>query len=124
MTGRLREKIIDSLSDPASRRIIEAVISKSKTAGEIEKDLNLSQSTLYRKISELKACGLLMIDEFVFRQDSRREALYACPFTELRLKLSPKEIELELIETTQSAERKWFTLFFSKQTSASQSELP
>lgn len=114
--------IVASLSDPESRQIIRAVIAKPKTVAEIEKELSIPRSTLYRKLSEMKECGILMVEEFAIRQDGRREALYACPFTELRLKPGLKEVELELIETKESVERKWFELFFSKRGYASESE--
>lgn len=86
-----------------------------KTAVDIEKKLDLPQSTLYRKISELKECGLLMVEEYAVRQDGRREALFACPFAEVRFKAGREEIELELVETKEGLEKKWFALFFSKQ---------
>jgi DNA-binding transcriptional ArsR family regulator len=54
VTGRIKEMMIANLSDPVSRRIITAVYEKPKTAVEMEKGLDLPQSTLYRKISELK----------------------------------------------------------------------
>ena len=86
-----------------------------KSAVEIEKEIGLPESTLYRKISELKECGLLMIEEYTISHDGRKEALYACPFVEVRFKAGREEIELELIETKESLERKWFALFFSKE---------
>jgi hypothetical protein len=54
VAGRNKELMIASLADPESRSIIIAVMAKPKAAVEIEKELGLPQSTLYRKISELK----------------------------------------------------------------------
>lgn len=115
VAGHLKERMIASLADPESRRIIATVLAKPKTAVEIEKELGLPQSTLYRKISELKDCGLLMVEKFVVRLDGRREALYACPFSEVRIKAEQGEIGLEVIQTEESLETKWFELFFSGQ---------
>lgn len=115
MTGPLRERMLASLADPESQRILIAVVAKPKTTAEIEKEVGLPQSTVYRKISELKECGLLMVERYVVRPDGRREAVYACPFTELRLKALDGEIELEVIQTEESLEKRWFELFFSKQ---------
>jgi len=91
-----------------------AVIEEPKTAIEIEKGLGLPQSTLYRKISELKDCGLLMTESFAVREDGRREAVYACPFSEVRFKAEQGVIELEVIQTEESLRKRWFELFFSK----------
>jgi DNA-binding transcriptional ArsR family regulator len=115
VAGHLKERMIASLADSESRKIIVAVIAKPKTAVEIEKETELSQSTLYRKISELKECGLLMVERFTVRLDGRREALYACPFTEVRFIATQGGVELELIETEESLEKRWFELFFSRQ---------
>jgi predicted transcriptional regulator len=115
VAGHLKERMITSLADSESRKIIVAVIAKPKTAVEIEKETDLPQSTLYRKISELKECGLLMVERFTVRLDGRREALYVCPFAEVRFKATQGEIELELIQTEQSLEKRWFELFFSGQ---------
>lgn len=115
VVGHLKEMMIASLSDPDSRRIIRAVMVRPKSAVEIEKELDLPQSTLYRKISDLKECGLLMVEKYAISYDGRKEALYACPFTEVRFKVGREEIELELIETKESLERRWFALFFARQ---------
>lgn len=118
MAGTLKERIIASLADPESRRIIIAVMAKPKTASEVEKEVDLPQSTLYRKISELKECGLLMIERFAVRINGRKEALYACPFTEVRFKAVQGEIELEVIQTEESLAKRWFELFYSRQESS------
>lgn len=115
VSGRLKEMMIASLSDSESRRIIIAVMAKPKTAVEIETELGVPQSTLYRKISELRECGLLMVEMFEVRPDGRREAVYVCPFAEVRFTAGRGEIELEVIQTEESLEKRWFDLFFSRQ---------
>jgi predicted transcriptional regulator len=115
VVGPLKERIIACLSDSDCRKIVTAVMVEPKTSVDIEKELGLPQSTLYRKISELRECGLLMVDRFVIKPDGRREALYACPFAEVRFKAGQGEIELEVIQTEESLEKRWFELFFSGQ---------
>jgi DNA-binding transcriptional ArsR family regulator len=114
VAGHLKERMIASLADPESRKIITAVIKKPKTAVDIEKETDLPQSTVYRKISELRECGLLMVERFIVRLDGRREALYSCPFTEVRFMATQGGIELELVQTEESLEKRWFELFFSR----------
>jgi predicted transcriptional regulator len=115
VAGPLKERMLASLADPESQRILITVVAKPKTTAEIEKVVGLPQSTVYRKISELKGSGLLMIERYAIRPDGRREAVYACPFAELRFKAVDGETELEVIQTEESLERRWFELFFSKQ---------
>jgi predicted transcriptional regulator len=113
VAGPLRERMIASLSDPESREIITAVLAKPRTAVEIEEELNMPQSTLYRKITELKECGLLMIDRFLVKLDGRREAIYAVPFAEIRFKALEGQIEVEVVQTEESVTKRWFELFFT-----------
>jgi predicted transcriptional regulator len=113
-SGQIKERLIASFADPESQRIVLAVLARPKTSVEMEKELSLPPSTLYRKISELKECGLLMVEKFAIRQDGRREAVYACPFVEIRFKVEKGNIELDLIQTEESVAKRWFELFFSK----------
>ena len=76
--------------------------------------LGMTQSTLYRKISSLRACGLLMVDRFLVSPDGKREALYVCTFTEISLKAVNGRMELSLVETERSRERRWLTAFFAE----------
>ncbi len=77
-------------------------------------ELGLTQSTLYRKISALRSCGLLMVDRFLVSDDGKREALYVTTFTEMTLKAVNGRMELDLVETTRSRERRWLTAFFAE----------
>jgi hypothetical protein len=114
VTGDLRQKIINQLADPESHNIIASVLREQKTAAMIGEELDLPPSTLYRKISELKECRLLMIDSFAFRLDGKREARYACTFSEISFRAEGNEIELEIIPSKRSLEKRWFELFFSR----------
>jgi predicted transcriptional regulator len=108
----LRERMLIQLADPDSYQIIASVLKGSKSAIAIGRELNLPSSTLYRKISELKECALLMTDTFVVRPDGRREALYACTFKEIAFRTTEEGLELELTPTERSLEKRWFELFF------------
>lgn len=114
VTGRLRDAIIDCLSDRDCRRIMLSVLSKPKPTGAIEREVNLPQSTLYRKISELKESGLLMIERYEVRDDGRREAVYSCSFSEVRLRVEGEEIVIDVTENEKGKERRWFDLFYQR----------
>src|ERR1035437_4432960 len=108
----LREKILAQLADSESFQIIACVLEEKKSAMTIAKELNLPSTTLYRKISELKECGLLMIDTFALRPDGKREALYACTFREMVFRATTEHgFELEIIPSARSLEKRWFELF-------------
>jgi DNA-binding transcriptional ArsR family regulator len=120
--GDLRDAIMAQLADPDSRRIINATLREAKTAQAIGKELDLPTSTLYRKIADLKRCGLLMADRIVTREDGKREPAYACTFAEVVVRPGEKEVQLEVVLTERGMERKWFELFFPKAASDSQEQ--
>ena len=113
VAGHLKEQIIASLSDADSRRIVVAASERPRTATEIESSLLIPQSTLYRKITELKDCGLLMVDHYIIKADGRREAVYACPFRALHFMIVDGDIDLDFVQSEEAKERKWYSLFFT-----------
>jgi DNA-binding transcriptional ArsR family regulator len=114
VTGALRERILSCLADDESRRILASVVERPKAPSEIEHDIGLTQTTLYRKISLLKACGLLMVHKYNISPDGKKETIYACTFDEIRLRPSADGFEIEIVETAESLERRWFELFFAR----------
>ncbi len=120
--GDLRDAIMAQMADPDSRRIIASTLREAKTAQAVGKELDLPTSTLYRKIAELKACGLLMVEKIAVRDDGKREPAYLCSFAAMTITPGEKEVELELVLTERGMERRWFELFFPKAASGSQEQ--
>ncbi len=106
--------MIAVLGDPEAQQIMSLAIREPKTSTTIAKELGLPPSTVYRKIGEMRGCGLLLIDRFLISPDGRREALYACAFTEIRFKTEAQELVLEITLSQKALEKKWFDIFFSK----------
>lgn len=114
VAGRLVQDILASVGDPESMSILVAVLSTSKSASRIEQEVRLPQSTLYRKVSRLRECGLLMVDRFALRPDGTKEALYLCSFDRLCLRVEGGEIVVDLVEAPGNLGRRWFELFFGR----------
>jgi predicted transcriptional regulator len=95
-----------------------SVLASPKTTVEIENEVHLPQSTLYRKITELKESGLLMIDRYEVRSDGRREAVYTCPFSEVHMKVEGGQLVFDVIESERGKERRFFDLFFGRSDSS------
>jgi hypothetical protein len=112
--GYLRESIIAQLADSDSRRIINSILKESKTAQAVCRELDMPTSTLYRKIGELKRCGLIVIDRIELREDGKREPAYACAFKEISFKPGEKDVELEVVPSERGVEKAWFDLFFAR----------
>ena len=113
VTGDLRARIVAQLADEESQKIIATVLDKPKTTREIAGDVTLPSTTLYRKISELRDCGLIIIDSFDFRSDGKREARYTCGFKEIIFKSNSGVLELDIVPSSKGLEKKWFEMFYS-----------
>ena len=107
----LGRAILSSVADTDSRRIFECLLGEPKTTLAIGEQVRLPQSTLYRKISEMKQCGLLLIDSFEIKRDGKREARYSCAFTEIVFRVKGEETELEVVPTQRSIEKRWAAKF-------------
>jgi len=112
--GDLRRQIMAALGDPEAQLILSFVTRESRTSSTIAKELGLPPSTVYRKIGQMRECGLLLIDRFLIGPDGKREALYTCAFTEIRFKTEAKDLELEITLSQKALEKRWFEIFFSK----------
>jgi predicted transcriptional regulator len=112
--GDLRERMIANLADSDSRRIISSVVREPKTAQAIGKELDIPTSTLYRKIAELKECGLIMVERIVVREDGKREPTYTRTFKEISFKPGNKQVELDVVLSDRAMEKAWFELFFPR----------
>jgi len=107
--------VLASLSDSTCQEIIRSVVRKPGTTVRIKEELHIPQSTFYRKVSELKDCGLLVVTEYEMGPDGKREPVYACPLLEAHLKALPEGIELEVVGTKECINKQWFELFFSSE---------
>jgi DNA-binding transcriptional ArsR family regulator len=114
VTGDLRRQIVAALGDSEAQQILSLVIRESRTSTAIAKELGLPPSTVYRKIGQMRGCGLLLIDRFLIGPEGKREALYTCAFTEIRFKTEAKDLELEITLSQRALEKRWFEIFFSK----------
>jgi DNA-binding transcriptional ArsR family regulator len=114
VTGDLKRQIFAALGDPESQQIMSFVIQEPKTSSTIADGLGLPPSTVYRKIGQMRECGLLLIDRFLISPDGKREALYACAFTEIRFKAEAQDLALEITLSQKALDRRWFEIFFSK----------
>ena len=116
--GELKKKVCAILSDPESIQIIEAVLDKPKSETTLRRELNIPQSSLYRKLSCLRETGLLMVESYSIRPDGRREASYSCAFREVRFRVEGKQLFLDLTESQRGKERRWFELFYGVSSSS------
>ena len=116
VTGDLRQRMMAALGDSETQEILSLIINESRTSSAISTELNLPISTVYRKVGQLRECGLILTDRFLVSPDGKREAVYSCAFTEIKFR--PEDggggLGLEISLSQKALERKWFDIFFSK----------
>src|SRR5690348_12399169 len=96
VTGELRQRMVAALGDSETQEILSLVIKESKTSAAISTELNLPISTVYRKMGQLRECGLILIDRFLVSPDGKREAVYSCAFTEIKFRPEAGGLGLEI----------------------------
>ncbi|HKT21631.1 MAG TPA: hypothetical protein VJR06_03270 [Nitrososphaerales archaeon] len=111
LDGDDARKVLAAVADPESWSILQCVLRGRKDAMAIERELALPQSTVYRKLTQLRESGLIMVDEFVIKPGGKRDTIYTTTFQEIHFVAELEGIEIEIVESQKSIERRWFTLF-------------
>lgn len=114
VTGEIKEKMVTVLGDAESQRILSLVVKEPLTTLKVATELGLPVSTVYRKVGQMREAGLLLVDRFVFGADGKREAQYACAFSEIRFKPGAEGLEVEVTFSQKALEKRWIDLLFSR----------
>ncbi|MDE1821093.1 MAG: helix-turn-helix transcriptional regulator [Euryarchaeota archaeon] len=69
------DRILEALADPTMRAILLALNERAQPAPVIESELRMPHSSLYRKIHELKALGLLGVERVEITPQGKRVEL-------------------------------------------------
>ena len=104
------EKILKALADPENTKIMMLIEHESKSAQAISAEAGIPQSTVYRKLDELKDAGLVMTQRFVVSSGKRVDYLIVT-FSEVRVAVEGGRRVIELKPTSEAANAKWLGLF-------------
>jgi len=100
-----KERILDSLGDPASRGILLMLNEAPHSAQEILAASQIPQSTLYRKLHDLQQIGLVGIQRTAITPDGKRVDLYRSLLEELKVDLAGGSLRIQVRYRNLSAER-------------------
>ncbi len=81
------EALLDALGDPVVRRILSATDAAARTAPDLNLVTGVPLTTLYRKIHELEALGLLGIERSAITPDGKRVDFFRSCLAEARVEL-------------------------------------
>jgi len=104
------DRILKALADPENTRIMMCILGQSKSAQAISAETAIPQSTVYRKLDELKEAGLVMTQQFVVSAGKRVDYLIVT-FSEVKLSVQDGRRVIELVPTDTAATAKWLGLF-------------
>lgn len=104
------ERILKAVADPENASIMAQVRRESKSAQVLSADTGIPLSTVYRKLEELKAAGLIMTQHFLMSSGKKVE-LVVVAFKELSVALEEGRLVVNLVPSDETASIKWMDLF-------------
>ncbi|MCI4358615.1 MAG: winged helix-turn-helix domain-containing protein [Thermoplasmata archaeon] len=90
----LQEAILQALGDPLSRQILLLLADAPKAARELLHVVSVPQSTLYRRLGELKDMGLLDVQRSIITEDGKKMELYRSLLEEVVIHLRGQTLEV------------------------------
>ena len=101
----LVQGIIESISDPYSRKIIFSTSLKSKSAEEISLENDIPISTCYRRIHQLLEKHVLVVDRIILTDGGRKYETYRSAFRDPRINLESGKLVVEATPTRDPAHK-------------------
>jgi hypothetical protein len=101
------------MGDPDTIRFLQSIRIVAKDAQTIANETGVPLSSVYRKLAMLKGAGLIYMSSFRMTAEGKRQDLFLCAVTEVKIEILGDQVGVELIPTQQNATRIWFELFRS-----------
>jgi len=111
--AELRQRILQAMGDPDTSRLLQSVRTTAKDAQTISTEIGVPLSSVYRKLAMLKGAGLIYMSSFRMTAEGKRQDMFLCAVTEVKMEILGDQVEVELTPTQQNATRIWFELFKS-----------
>ncbi|HUI87015.1 MAG TPA: helix-turn-helix domain-containing protein [Nitrososphaerales archaeon] len=106
------QAVLQVLSDEYSRKILLSAISASKSVEELSRLNDIPLSTCYRRVHELLADGLLVMDRIVVTPDGKRYEMLRSSYKGFSVAFEDGSVKVEVVVNTDMAD-KLHTLWIS-----------
>jgi len=103
-------RILKAVSDPENTKLMMLMKRTSKSAQALSAESGIPQSTVYRKLDELKDAGLIMTEHFSVTAGKRIDFLIVT-FSEVRMSINEETLSVEIVPSDENANMKWLNLF-------------
>jgi hypothetical protein len=105
-----KKRIAALLADEECVKVIATIEDQSKSPHAMASETLIPMSTLYRKVSELKSVGLIVVEGFEIRSGKKMEYLRTA-FSEVKVAATENGVAVELTPASEEIRLKWLALF-------------
>lgn len=89
------EDILDTIGDPSARTVLAAISQQSRSVKELANDLDISRTTVYRRIQDLHEYDLVTAKTLV-AEDGNHYKRYECNFNSSVISLENDEYDVRI----------------------------
>lgn len=93
------QKIIESLTNVCTRAVLFSIKDDAKDATKIAEELSISQSTVYKTLSQLEELALIEVNKFIF-SGGKKIKMYKSRIAQVNILIKDTEPVLELYPNT------------------------
>lgn len=97
--------IIQALSDEYSRKIILSATLRPKSVEDLSKENDIPMSTCYRRVHELVAAGIMIIDKIIITPEGKKFEIFRSAFRSIQISFEAGELVVEAVPNEDIAER-------------------
>lgn len=101
----MAKAILEAISDEVTRRILGLTILKGRSIEDISLVSGIPSSTAYRRVHELAAIGLLIVERILFTETGRRYLVYRSAFRGIGIEMESSELKVQVTLNEDVADR-------------------
>lgn len=103
--GSHQELVLQALGDPLSRQILLLLSEAPRSARDLLRTVSVPQSTLYRRLSELRSSGLVDVQRSIINEEGKKMELYRSLLEEVEVRLLGARLDVRTKRRDLAAER-------------------
>ena len=99
------EAILTALGDPVMRRILLALSARARSALELVHELDIPQSSLYRKLHDLERLQLVGIVQRIITEGGKPTEMFRSRVSEVRIEMDGQHLQVRVVPRDLHQER-------------------
>jgi len=101
----LSRAIAEAMLDAFSRKIMTSTMLQGKTIETISAENDIPLSTAYRRVHDLEAKGIVVVERIVLTSSGKRYAVYRSAFTEVKMDLEADGFSVQVTPNSDVADK-------------------